>query len=405
MFYFSPILGKKIKNENGDQIGKVFDMIIVPGESFPNISDIIMKFRTSKKIIPWKKVKHLDMEGLITRGTDSSYGDYQPNGEILLGRDILDKQLVDINGHRVVRVNDIQLNKFKGNLILAGVDVGPQGLLRRLGLLNFARTVFKLKPASQIIRWDNVDLPGKTGQALRLTTTNEKLTRIHPADLADILEELSAKQRVSLFNNFDMEQRAEILEHMEEDVQLALFRTLSDEIASDILEEMSPDEAADLLQDLPEYRANELLGLMEPDEAEDVKELLTYKEDTAGGYMSTEYISISPHKTCQEAIEHIRMMSPKTELVYYVYVVDSDETLLGIISIRDLIINEPTVRISDIMVTEIIFIEAEEDINKVVELIAKYDLLAVPVVDKSMELKGIVTFDDVMDILIPPEKR
>lgn len=404
MFYFSSILGKSIKNELGEHIGRVHDMQVTPNESYPRICAVIQKTRGKKFHISWEKVKHVDHEGVIVKGKSTAFPDFGENGMVLLGRDILDKQIVDTNGLRVVRVNDIQLNLLNGDLRLAGIDVGTPGLLRRMGLLEVSGHIsrlLKMKTPTNIISWDNVEFLGSLDSSLRLTTPSKKLTRLHPADLADILEAIPIAQQVSLLKTFDTETAAETLEHMEEDAQIALFSSLSDDKASDILEEMSPDEAADLLQDMPGERVEAILGLMEPDEAKDVRELLSYGENTAGGLMSPEFVFGPPGMTCQEAIEHIRKLSPEAELIYYFYVVDKTMRLLGVLSLRDIIVNRPDVPLNEIMSTDVNMVKDSAEAKEVVDMVAKYDLLAVPVVDDEGVLKGIITVDDVMDRLIP----
>ncbi len=407
MFYFSLILDKPIKDEQGNRIGKVVDMATHLGENFPPIDSIIQRGKNREHRIKWGIVKHIDHEGVIIKGKNIKLPPYKEEKEILLKRDILDKQIVDINGHRVVRVNDIQLNLVDGILRLAGVDIGTAGLLRRLGFLDVTEKItqiLKIKTPTNIIPWDKVQTITPTDSSLKLATTYKKLTTLHPADLADILEDLSSAQRAELFRSLDTETAAETLEHLEDEVQISLFRSLPDEKASDILEEMSPDEAADILQDLPEERASRLLKLMEPEEAEDVRELLAYEEDTAGGLMSTEFVSAKKEMTCQETIELIRKLSPDAELVYYIYVLDEKERLIGVLSLRDLIVHTPTTQLQEIMVKDILYVHEDAELDEITELIAKYDLLAVPVVTKDFVLKGIITFDDVLDLLIPKEK-
>lgn len=402
MFFFSLILHKSVKLEEGRHVGRVFDMVMVPGDSFPKIIRIVFSSGGKKYRVDWNHIKHLDEEGVIIRGNKDSFPVFEPNGEVLVKRDVLDKQIVDINGHRVVRVNDIQLNLLSGTLWVAGVDVGTAGLLRRLGLLNTAEKItktFNKKLVTRIIPWDTVQTLGTTDAPIKLSTTHRKLTSLHPADLADIIEELSGVQQSNLFHSLDKETAAEALEHLEDEVQIALFRTLSDETASDILEEMAPDEAADLLQDLPQNEAEKLLKLMEPEEAEDVRELLEYREDTPGGLMNPDFIPCSADMTCQQAIDRIREESPEAELIYYVYITDENSILKGVVSLRDIIVNDPSTKLRDIMIDDVVFVYDNENLDVLIDLVVKYDLLAVPVLDTDKELLGIITFDDVMEIL------
>lgn len=406
MYYLSEILGKPVKNEAENRIGRVLDLTIKQGEQFPPVLSIQITGRNGNRTLLWETVKHFDHDGVIILGKDEGQPVKEQNNEtIFLKRDVLDKQIVDINGQRVVRVNDIQLHFTGGRLRAAGVDVGTPGLLRRMGLLKISQTItetLKLKTPSNIISWEMVQtLDAQQTSPIRLSTTRKRLTKMHPADLADILEELPRTERQQIFEILDNETAAETLEQMEEEFQVPLFENLSDKKAAHLLEEMSPDEAADLLQDLPDQRAQTLLNLMDAKEAMEVRELLVYPEDTAGGMMSNEFISVEPAITCAETIEHIRRQSDEVELLYYVYVVDEHDRLTGVVSLKDLIIALPDTPISEIMQTEVLSVTSGAEIKEVIKLISKYDLLAVPVVDEKSIIIGIITVDDVMDQLLP----
>ena len=406
MFYFSSILDRAVKNGEGVHIGKISDFLINRGENYPRINYIILSVKRKRKRIPWDRVKHVDQEGVIIKGTDEGFSDVdEDSGDfVFLKRDILDMQIVDIDGHRVVRVNDIQLNNVGKDLRVAGVDVGTPGLLRRMGFLeiseNIAR-VLRLKTPTNIIPWDMVQTLGtEPASPIRLATTQKKLTRLHPADLADILEELSGSDRIKLFETLDNETAADTLEELEDDVQIAIFKNLSDEKAADLLEEMAPDDAADLLQDIPDERAEALLGLMDAEDARDVQELLLYEEDTAGGLMSNDFITVPPEMTCQETINHMRELSPDYEQVYYIHTGDEQGKLLGIIPLINIVVNNPDKILKDIMSTDLVTVRTNAEVKEITELIAKYDLLSIPVVDENFVMKGIITVDDVMEQLL-----
>ncbi|MCE1245101.1 MAG: CBS domain-containing protein [Firmicutes bacterium] len=405
MLYFSSILDKSVRNEEGRRIGRVGDMLTPQNETFPRITDISMRAGRKFYRIPWEKVKHVDHDGVIVKGKTGDFRELTGSqGNFFLKRDVLDKQIVDINGQRVVRVNDVQLNMVGRELRVAGVDIGTQGLLRRLGFLGIAKTfaeLFNFKATSNIIPWDAVQTIGSDPTSpIRLSTTHRNISTLHPADLADILEDLSGTERRKLFETLDTETAAETLEHLEEEAQLTLFASLPDEKAADLLEEMSPDDAADLLQDLPDERAEALLSLMDAEDALEVKELLVYEEDTAGGIMSNEFLQAPPTRTVAETIEMIRNLSTGAELVYYIYITGEREKLLGVVSLRDLIVASPTDVLKDIMESVIVAVPTNADVKKIATITAKYDLFAVPVVDEKMIIKGIVTVDDVMDYLL-----
>ncbi len=406
MFYFSSILDRAVKNGEGEHIGKISDFLINRGENYPRINYIILSVKRKRKKIPWDRVKHADQEGVIIKGTDEGFPEVDEDAPdfVFLKRDILDMQIVDIDGHRVVRVNDIQLNNVGKDLRVAGVDVGTPGLLRRMGFLEISEHIarlLKLRTPTNIIPWNMVQTLGtEPASPIRLATTQKKLTRLHPADLADILEELSGSDRIKLFETLDNVTAADTLEELEEEVQIAIFKNLSDEKAADLLEEMAPDDAADLLQDIPDERAEALLGLMDAEDARDVQELLLYEEDTAGGLMSNDFITVPPEMTCQETINHMRELSPDYEQVYYIHTGDKEGRLLGTIPLINIVVSSPDKVLKDIMTTDLVTVRTNAEVKEITELIAKYDLLSIPVVDENFVMKGIITVDDVMEQLL-----
>jgi Mg2+ transporter MgtE len=240
---------------------------------------------------------------------------------------------------------------------------------------------------------------------LTLTVSRQKVAQLHPADLAEIISEVSQKERTALFGSLDVATAAEALHELEPGVQVDIIDDMSKERASDILEAMPPDEAADVLGDLPEAKAQELINLMEKEDAEDVQELMEHEEDTAGGLMTTEYLAFPPDMTVEEAIKELRLEAPNVETVYYLYVLDSSERIVGIISLKNLILASPQTLLSDIMITPVKTLPLDAKQKDVAEFISKYNLLAAPVVDENMVMHGIVTVDDVVDFLLPTASR
>ena len=244
------------------------------------------------------------------------------------------------------------------------------------------------------------DAPAKTA-AVRLTIPHAKLALLHPADIADIVEEMTADERIAVFQQLDIETAAEALQEVEPEMQAAIVSDLPEERAADILEEMDPDEAADLLQDLPEERRDELVELMDKEEAQDVEELLTHSEDSAGGIMTTDFVALPRELTAAQAIDELRVKKPDPQLTYYLYVVDADGKLEGVLSLRDLVVASPETKVSEIMDPNVLKVDAETPKEEVAALIAKYDLLAMPVVDARKKLLGTVTVDDVVEFMLP----
>jgi CBS domain-containing protein len=329
---------------------------------------------------------------------------YEPGeNDLYLARDVLDKQIIDTNGVRVVRVNDLEIVYVEGRFYVLNVDIGSLGLLRRLGLAkviqNIAR-LFKRDLPPTVIGWHDVELlPGD--RAMRLKVSGEALTELHPADLAEILSDLSRTESSKFLEALDVETLAETLEEVEPDFQASLVETMSNEKVADVLEEMAPDEAADLLAELPEDRSQELLSLMEKDDAEDVRRLLTYPVDTAGGIMNTEYVTIPPKLSAQQALTRLRETAHDAETIFYVYVTEKDNKLVGVFSLRELVMADPKTPIARLMHRRLIMVQLQDSQDEIAKVIAKYNLLAVPVVDDQGRLQGIVTADDALDKIIP----
>jgi CBS domain-containing protein len=333
---------------------------------------------------------------------------YQPQGdELWLARSVLDRQIVDTDGRRLVRVNDVQLARTcpTGPYCLAGVDVGTLGLLRRLGAENPAAFLYRAlhrEPPGEIIPWSDV-APLQAQEPLRLRVSRDRISELHPADIASIVSELDRPMGQALLHTFDTETIADTMEDMEPALQASMLSTLAPERAADVLEEMGPDEAADLLADVHPTERNKLLDLMEDEDATHVEKLLTYPETTAGGIMTTEYVTIPDGLKVGQALEHLRRSSAAQhdEALYYVYVLDAAQKLKGVVGLRELVLAPPDAPVRDIMESDVITVDPQSPQNEVGRLVAKYNLLAIPVVDQDNVMHGIVTVDDAIAALIP----
>jgi Mg2+ transporter MgtE len=283
------------------------------------------------------------------------------------------------------------------------VDIGGVGLLRRLGLAKVAQSLakrFKRELPPNVISWDEVELlPGN--QPMRLKVPGKKMAELHPADIAEIISDLTRAESNQLLETLDVKTVADTLEEVEPDFQASLVETMSDEKVADVLEEMAPDEAADLLAELPEGRSQELLKLMERDEAEDVRKLLTYPDNTAGSIMTTEFWTVSPDLTATEAIECLRKTAQEAENIFYVYITDKDNHLLGVVSLKDLVLAKPETVITEFMRARVVMVNLLDSQDEVAQAVSKYNLVALPVVDEERRIHGIVTADDALDKIIP----
>lgn len=407
MPYVSDLIGKTVADVDGERIGRVQDVIAsTTGDvSHPRVVALAVKKANSTLLIPYEDVAVLIAPAipLSRRGDDIKPYLPDPN-DLYLVRDVLDKQIIDTDGVRVVRVNDLELSRVNGHFYVANVDIGTLGLLRRLGLARLTQNIGgrlgrpPLPPGT--ISWDAVELlPGEP--AVRLRVPGQKINELHPADLAEIISDLSRTEGSRLLESLDNEHLADTLEEVEPEFQASLVEAMPDERVADVLEEMAPDEAADLLAELPQDRSAEILKLMEREEAEDVRKLLTYPEDTAGGIMTTEFIAISSDLTAEQVIDHLRENANEAETIFYVYVWDVEECLLGVFSLRQLVLAKPTTPVADLMERRMVTVGVADSQEEVAQVIAKYNLLAVPVVDEAGKLHGIVTADDALDKIIP----
>ena len=405
MPYLSGIIGKPVQDATGEAFDTIADLVIYHGtERFPRITGILLNGDRSRvAVIPWSAVAEFGADGIRLKTERRSLAPrpLQPN-EILLREDVLDTQVVDTDDIKVVRVNDLELRQVDNVLRVVGADVGTRSLLRRLGLEPFVCRVLDRvgRPLpSRVIPWNLVAVLGGAMTPLKLSISREKLKDIHPADLADLLEDLDRDERVEMMTALPDEEAADVLEEAEPDVQTAVIQELPSERASDILEEMKPDEAADVLGELPEQRAQELISLMEPQAAEEVKELLQYEPETAAGKMTTEFIALPASMTVEQVIARLRETKPDSETIYYLYVVDEDGRLIGVLSIRALLTAPPETPISGLMQTDVVWVQPNDSAEDVAGALVKYDLLAVPVVEDG-RLVGIVTIDHLIDLLL-----
>ncbi len=406
MVFVSNLLGKTVADVDGENVGRVQDLVAGPRGAMPHpaIVGVVVACGGKSRVVPFADVAVLVAPAISLNRRVADISPYQPGEhDLYLARDVLDKQIIDTNGMRVVRVNDLDLARVNGGFFVANVDIGSLGLLRRLGLARLAvklaaRFGRDIQPG--VVSWEDVELlPGD--QTMRLKVPGDRISELHPADLAEIISDLSRPESNKLLESLDIKTVADTLEEVEPDFQASLVESMPDERVADVLEEMAPDEAADLLAELPEKRSEEILNLMEAEDAQDVRKLLTYPEDSAGGIMTTEFLTVSSGLTAEEAMSVVRETAHEAETIFYVYVIDDDRRLVGVLSLKDLVLAQPKTRVADFMHHRVITASPLDSQEDVAQDIAKYNLLAVPVVDEERRMHGIVTADDALDKIIP----
>jgi magnesium transporter len=403
-FFISSVLGRKIYDVTGHKVGTVRDLAVRWDAVCPRVTGI--KYgKGIQELIRVSDVSEISSKKLALKAPFGANNLHTlQEDEILVKKWLLDKQIVDMKGSKLVRVNDIKLSWIKHKtdieLVLTAVDVGVGGLIRRITGLDPKKERF----SSNLVGWQYLEPIRSRTANIKLAGSGEKFSKLHPADIAEIIEDLDQYERPDFISTLDDQTAAEALGEVDLETQVDIIETMDSERASRILEEMAPDEAADLLGELTQEKSDELLNLMEPEEAEDVRELMEYEDGTAGALMTTEFIAFQFDTTAQEAIDKLREVAPSAEIIYYMYVLDDDEKLLGVVSLRDLIIAKPSTHLGDIMQDRIISVMANDDHRDILDVIMKYDLIAVPVTNKTGRMLGIVTVDDAIDSIIPDRK-
>lgn len=409
MIYLSQLMGNPVYAADGEKIGTVSDLGIATGEVFPRVTSLAFKGPgRTPFMISWRKyVDTYDEKEIHLKvpAVEIRFSYLQPD-EVLIARDILNKQIVDTRGMRVVRVNDLKLSDTSSTqLRLLGAEVGARGILRSLSpalehvALKVARTFGHPIP-ERIIAWSYMDLVERDLSNVKLSVSHKTLDDMHPADIADIIERLDPRLRGQVFAQLDDEQRAGAMAEFDDDAMAAeLMGGMNEREASRMLSEMDPDDAAELVSELDYDKAEKLLRLMGVQEQRAIRQLLGYREDTAGRIMTSEFAALPEDKTAADAVELLRGLDEDFESVRYVYLSDEDNKLSGVVTLNALIVAEPETPLADICTREVITASPEDDQEDVAEDIAKYNLLAMPVVADDGHLLGIVTVDDALDVL------
>lgn len=409
MIYLSQLTGIPVLDNTGQKIGSVSDLGIATGEVFPRITSLaFMGPGRAPFMISWRKYVESYSEKevrLKVQATDIRFSYLQPD-EVLLSRDILNKQIVDTQGMRVVRVNDLKLSDTNGTqLRLLGAEVGVRGILRSLSpalehiCMRVARS-FGKPLHERIIAWSYMDLVERDLSNVKLSVSHKTLDELHPADIADIIERLDPRLRGQVFAQLDDEQRADALAEFDDDAMAAeLMGELNESDASRMLSEMDPDDAAELVSELDYEKAEKLLRLMGVNEQKAVRQLLGYKEYSAGRIMTSECAVVFDTATVADAIDYLKSLDDDFEAVRYIYLVDAENKLVGAASIMQLIVHKPTEALLDLATTNLIVAAPDDDQEQVAQNMAKYNLLAIPVVADNGRLLGIVTVDDALDVM------
>lgn len=409
-FYFSRVLGRKIFSGDRKPIGKLQDFIVDMSFIRPKVIGARIKADGEYRILDFSSFTVSKQQGqyefLCMQMKDLELP--KESTVMFLAKHILDRQIVDVHGRKVVRVNDLRMAVLANGVYVVAVDVGIEGLLRRLGIAKPVKQLLKpldLNIPSQLILWDEVARVDFSHAGIKLSKDYTKLSTLHPSDLADIIEDLDHNTQVAIFNSLDEEKAADVLEELEPEAQVNLLESLSVEKAADMLEKMPADEVADILDEMEEDKAEELLSEMENEASQEVRELMEYPENEVGSLMSTDYISFNENLTVGETIRELRRLKPESDTIYYLYVLDDDEKLVATVSLRDIVVSEPETRLNQIMNKNVVYVYDYDKIDSIAEILTKYSLLAVPVVDGDMVMVGMVLIDDVVHNLLKSRRK
>lgn len=396
MIFLASILDLPVQGKTGEVIGRLDDLLFRVDERYPPLAGLVVKDGRRRFFVTARHLQTLNGAAKLATSTVDLQPFSRRDGEVLLRQDVLDHQLIDVTGRRIVRVNDIQLAQVEGIFRVIGIDVSAQALLRRLGPRALAGRIV----GRQIIDWADAQYLASAAP-VQLKVSYDRLTELHPADLGRIVDALSYKESAEIMAALDNETAAETLEEVSDERVADLLEGMDQERAADILEEMTPAAAADALDDLEEEVAEQILARMEPEEAADVQVHLSYDEDSVGRIMTTDFVALPSGTTVGGALAALRSMEEVPDPLLAVYVVDPAGSLLGLVRLRNLILADPATPLAEVTDGDLPTVEADDQAEDAARILAEYNLLAVPVLDKERRMIGIVTVDDALAVLLP----
>jgi CBS domain-containing protein len=400
-FYLSYLLGTRLVLPGGRK-GRLVEVVAEAGEN-PRIRSFVVHTPSGKREFPWSslELKKIESGHYTLSARDEGAAPAEPlEGEIRLKKHLLDRQIVDLDGAKVVRVNDVRLAHVREGLFLVAVDVSFTALLRRLGLELIGRKLAPGRLLPRYIPWSEVQAFVPHGGAVKLASSSERLKTLHPSELADIIENLDAATQVAILDALGQESVVDVLEEMEPDAQVDLLQRMGAEKAADVLEQMDADEAADIIEELPAEQAEDILSQMDGDAREEVRELMEYPDHQVGSLMSTEYLSFPETSTADEVLQALRRESVDHEHMLAVFALDHRGKLSGVVPLPELVLASASAPLSELGMERLVSVRDEEPIREVVQILSKYRSLSVPVVDADGSLVGAVTVDDVLDDLL-----
>ena len=412
--YFSQILGREVVDHNNRCVGTLCDIAMkMNSEIYPKAAFLILKKGFVKKKfaqLNWDEIEELgEIIKLKTDLKKVAYESKRIKHDFSLCIDILDQQIVDINNRKVVRVNDVHLLRVENHLYLAHVDVGSRGLIRRLGWTKGIDRIIKFfSPHSpylhqeELISWKNTQLLnlGRVKNVLRLDVTQQKLSQIHPMELVEIMKDLDTYEQCHLFRSLDVVVQRKVFAGLATIKQAELIEQLDEKEAASLIENIPSDEAADLLLKLPRRKTLKLMKVIETKTSKKLSRLLGFSKNSAGGLMTTEFISLPQNALVKDALQKVKENVQSPANIYHIYLVDEEQRLVGATALRHIISVDLETPLLQTCYPHKIFVHTDDGMEKVALLLEKYKISAIPVVNGNEILQGIITIDDVMEELI-----
>ena len=404
-FFLSKLLYQNVYDEFEDNIGKLFDIYVTTDQGYPRVIGYKIKKDSEIYNYEFRNIEICKDDKKLTVQVRGVKDIIPRKFSYLLSKHLLNKQIVDVNGKKVVKVNDLTMKKVAGEIRVVAVESGIIAATRKYKLDGIIRAFYNIlgkKPRENSITWESVQSLEMVDHSLKLTKPYGKLTKLHPADLADILEGLDTEARNKIFESLDKDLAAHTLEELQPEVQADILSTINSILAQEILDEMPNDEIADILDEMKEDDVEKILLNFNKDDEEEIRDLMNYEEEVVGSIMNKDFISFNVNITASETIEILRELQPEDEVIHYIYIVDEGEKLQGFISLRNLVLSVPGQKLKDIMDDKVIKIKDCQDIEDAVEVALKYDLISLPVVDLDEKLCGIVIMNDIIEELLSP---
>ncbi len=404
LFLYSDIVGMKVYDEFDDNIGQLKDVYVTTEDGNPKFIGYRLKKDGHYIDYEFKSIRfYLQDNNSIRITVRGAREIIAQRYSYLLSKNLLDKKIVDINGKKVVTVRDLRVVEIAGEYRVLAVESGPLAKYKKLGLGQIAKffmKIFHIEYKDSAIMWDDVESLEMVNDNLKLAIPYQKLSKLHPADLADILEDLDSNHRKRIFDSFDENLAADILEEIEPKVQESLIKDMSDHKTHEVFDNMPNDEIADILEELDEETQEKILMSLENTDANEIRELMSYKDETVGSIMNKDFISFNIDVNVGETIELIRELNPEDEVMYYIYIINEEEKLQGVVSLKRLLMNSAETKLRDIMEDRVVAVNALDKLEEVVQDFKKYDLVSLPVTDDEEKMIGIVVIHDIIDEIL-----